>query len=522
MMDGLFPVMKAAIDRFVLALLLAGPLFAGLVTNRYDAIRFAGEDSDGVKYVQAASNLLNGRGLVHTRHDASPPWGEIREPLRDWPPGYPILVAGVSRLTGLEPLTAALWVTRVSWAILPALFLLCLRGLLPDAWAAAVALLAAFSPGFLESGTVARTDPLFSVVVCLTLLCVRAFLARRGLAWLFAAAVLAGVSYNIRTVGLALIAAVPAALLSHALSRSGWNRPVAAARQLAVWTVGVLAAIGPLVLHNLSTFGNVQPYSLPPSTIGFVRNTRWLAFALVADITAKRDLGLWVAWNWLPLGITALAAIVLVIAFLRRATTPYATALLLYAGLSAALLVVGRSTYQWGDLINERYVAQFTWIALAVLIGALLDRSSGRGRLMVQGVLGIACLAAVLSRAAVVLSAGGDESIRVAADERLRAELREWAARGDITVSDSGPLLSLLGDTNVRKIYGERKGACPERFDGKLSSLAADRALANVTLRAVILATGPCLDADLRALAPSWTVGRAADAYVVLVAPAPR
>ena len=176
-MGGLFLVTKAT-DRLVLALLLAGPLLAGLISLRYDKIRFAGEDSDGVKYVQAARNLLNGKGLVHSRHGATAPWGEIWEPLREWPPGYPILVAGVSRATGLEPLTAALWITRLSWAILPALFLLCLRPLLPAWWAAAVALLAAFSPGFLASGTVPRTDAPFCALVCLTLLSVHAFLAR--------------------------------------------------------------------------------------------------------------------------------------------------------------------------------------------------------------------------------------------------------------------------------------------------------------------------------------------------------
>ncbi len=524
-------VTKAATDRLVVALLLAGPLLAGVVSLRYDRIRFAGEDSDGVKYVQAARNLLNGRGLVHSRHSATAPWGEIWEPLREWPPGYPILVAAVSRATGLEPLTAALWITRLSWAILPSLFLLCLGPLLPAGWAAAVALLAAFSPGFLESGTVPRADAPFSVVVCLTLLAFRAFLVNQRLPWLFVAAVLAGASYTIRTVGLSLMAGVPAAVVANRLFMAEPRRREVA-RPLVVWAIGVAIAIGPIVLRNVSVFGQLQPYSMPPSTIGLVHNLRWLAFGMVADILGRRDLGLWVAWNWVPLGMTALAGGALVFGFVRnriynsttrdRGTATYAAALLFYAAASAAMLVLGRSTYQWGDLINERYVAQFTWIVLAIVFCQLLDRWSGRRGQIVRIVLVIACLAGAASRAGIVLSARGDDSIGVAADEYLRKELRAWAARGDVIVSDSGPLLSLVADVNVRKIYGVSRGQCPESFEAPLSSLATDRALANVTLHAVVLSVGPCLDDDVHALEPRWTVVRTTDAYIVLVAPAPR
>jgi hypothetical protein len=299
-----------------------------------------------------------------------------------------------------------------------------------------------------------------------------------------------------------------------------------------VWAIGVAIATGPLVLRNLSVFGQVQPYSLPPSTIGLVHNLRWLVFGMISDVSGRRDLGLWVAWNWLPLGMTALAGAALVFGFVRdqiynsttsdRGTATYSAALLFYATASAAMLVLGRSTYQWGDLINERYVAQFTWIVLAIVFCQLLDRWSGRRNQIVQIVLVIACLAGAASRAGIVVSARGDESLGVAADGYLREELRAWAARGDVIVSDSGPLLSLVADVNVRKIYGAPRGQCPESFEAPLSSLATDRALANVALHAVVLSVGPCLDNDVHALEPSWTVVRKANAYIVLVAPAPR
>jgi hypothetical protein len=531
MMGGLFLVTKAA-DRLVLALLLAGPLLAGLISLRYDKIRFAGEDSDGVKYVQAARNLLNGKGLVHSRHGATAPWGEIWEPLREWPPGYPILVAGVSRATGLEPLTAALWITRLSWAILPALFLLCLRPLLPAWWAAAVALLAAFSPGFLASGTVARTDAPFSVLVCLTLLSVHAFLARERLRWLFVAGLIAGSSYTIRTVGLALIAAVPTALLMTRLAAGDSHGRRRVARDLVAWVVGVAIAAGPLVVRNLEVFGKVQPYSLPPSTIGMVENLRWLVFAVSAEISGNHDLGLWIAWNWPPLVITILAGGSLVFAFVRTRIygeggqgedKTYAAVLLIYAAASAAMLVLGRSTYQWGDLINERYVGQFTWIVLAIVLCQMRHWWVGGTRwAAVQLLLALACVAGVVSRAGIVMNASGDNSLRVAADASLRNELRAWAAQGDVMVSDNGPLLSLLADVNVRKIYAAPGGQCPESFKAPLSSLGADRALASVTLHAIMLGIGPCLDHDVRNLESGWTLVRATDVYVVLMAPSPR
>ncbi len=77
---------------FLVALSLLGALLAGLVTARYGP----GVSADATKYLSIAENLLNGKGFFdHTGR-----------PLLWWPPLYPLAIAGISRLTGLDVLFA--------------------------------------------------------------------------------------------------------------------------------------------------------------------------------------------------------------------------------------------------------------------------------------------------------------------------------------------------------------------------------------------------------------------------------
>lgn len=88
--------MKLSIDTkyfwFLIALSLVGAFIAALVTSKYGP----GVSADGTKYLSIAENLLNGKGFFdHTGR-----------PLLWWPPLYPLAIAGVSRLTGLDVLFA--------------------------------------------------------------------------------------------------------------------------------------------------------------------------------------------------------------------------------------------------------------------------------------------------------------------------------------------------------------------------------------------------------------------------------
>ncbi|MBK9005690.1 MAG: hypothetical protein IPM31_01730 [Anaerolineae bacterium] len=86
----------------LLAISLTGALIAALVMSRYGP----GVSADATKYLSISQNLLDGKGFFdHTGR-----------PLLWWPPLYPLEIAGVSRLTGLDVLFAASWLNIITFA----------------------------------------------------------------------------------------------------------------------------------------------------------------------------------------------------------------------------------------------------------------------------------------------------------------------------------------------------------------------------------------------------------------------
>lgn len=88
---------------FLIALSLFGALIAALVTSKYGP----GVSADATKYLSVAQNLLDGKGFFdHTGR-----------PLLWWPPLYPLAIAGVSALTGLDVVYAGGWLNIFVFAV---------------------------------------------------------------------------------------------------------------------------------------------------------------------------------------------------------------------------------------------------------------------------------------------------------------------------------------------------------------------------------------------------------------------
>ncbi|MFN8460499.1 MAG: hypothetical protein U0X93_01825 [Anaerolineales bacterium] len=88
---------------FLFIVAFAGAALAALVTSKYGP----GVSADGTKYLSIAQNLLDGKGFFdHTGR-----------PLLWWPPLYPLEIAGMSRLTGLDVLFAAGWLNIITLAV---------------------------------------------------------------------------------------------------------------------------------------------------------------------------------------------------------------------------------------------------------------------------------------------------------------------------------------------------------------------------------------------------------------------
>ncbi|MCC7189309.1 MAG: hypothetical protein IT312_11250 [Anaerolineales bacterium] len=89
--------------RFLIAISLLGAFFAALVTWKYGP----GVSADATKYLSIAQNLLDGKGFFdHTGR-----------PLLWWPPLYPLAIAGVSALTGLDVVFAGGWLNHILFAV---------------------------------------------------------------------------------------------------------------------------------------------------------------------------------------------------------------------------------------------------------------------------------------------------------------------------------------------------------------------------------------------------------------------
>lgn len=89
--------------RFLVALALTGAALAVIVTSKYGP----GVSADATKYLSISENLLHGKGFFdHTGR-----------PLLWWPPLYPLAIAGVSWLTGLDVVLAGGYLNIALFAI---------------------------------------------------------------------------------------------------------------------------------------------------------------------------------------------------------------------------------------------------------------------------------------------------------------------------------------------------------------------------------------------------------------------
>ena len=196
--------------------------------------------------------------------------------------------------------------------------------------------------------------------------------------------VLCGIAYAVRNVGIAIFPAVIVSFAVLTLLRT--LRPATAIRQLLWWAAGAALIVVPLAAYNLALFGHLQPYHMAASTLGLAINIRYFLAAMLTDITANREIIYANFWNNKVL--VAVVAAPLVLAVIRRKAL-----LALWRGLSftaknavislgaylvfgAAVVVIARSRYEWGELISDRHFLQYDWIIWAM--AALLVENGGR------------------------------------------------------------------------------------------------------------------------------------------------
>jgi hypothetical protein len=434
---------------------------------------------DGVAYVQSARNFALGNGFLTTQSEVSATASRL-VPLRVFPPGFSF-AAAIPVLFGASAQSASLWLTRLTWMLLPlcAAFAFRTMGFSRRA-TVALAALVSFAPGIIEAGLNVHSDLLFLDLILLSAgLLIRSISTPR-VALILLSGTLAGAAYTVRNVGLAFFVAGVAFFAEGLLPRSA-NAP---ARPRLNWRGALLwlGAAAPWViaikLRSLVVFGVFEPYSMPPSTMGLAENVRWLLFSTLSDLTSMRPLA-WLVWNKFALagGMLIVAAAIVfltprVIRWFKGAETSTRGAVLMaaaYAAASGAMLVAARTKYDWNAIIDERYATQYTW-GLLTLGGLYLASRSSRSRTAVTVVCGILLAARIVD--VYQLYAAPFPQVLTPTEAHAAVTSITSLPPDAIVVSNEAATLTVATDQDIRQ-FG-RRGAKLHELVQDLARIAPD------------------------------------------------
>lgn len=351
--------------------------------------------SDGPAYIEAARSLLSGEPLLISGGLGNGPATQI---FRLWPPGYPLLIAAVAS-GGIEAANAALWLTRLSVALLPLTVYWAIHRAIGRPLAVAAALLSFSSLGMFDNAHFVSSDPPFALLVALSL-----GVLLRGLnesvgsgsrRLLVMAGLLTALAMSVRNSGIALILAEGATLAGLWVAKDGSFREML--RRGSSVAIGIGFGLVPLLIWNFAAFGVLTPYGMPPSTLSVAQNITVLIHAMVSDMLLLIHLGGRSApFLAVLFFVTGAAMIAIGIAQFRaqashagkaraagRGEDRLRIAFVIFGAsyglISACMLVAARSRYQWGEPISERHVAQFDWLFAAAVL-AVAVRLVGKWR----------------------------------------------------------------------------------------------------------------------------------------------
>jgi len=342
----------------------------GFIVPSIDVRYPYGNDTAG--YLEQAAELLAGHIPMAT------PWG-IRPytvelaPSENHPPGYPILIAIVSRLFKVDPATAGLSVTRACWA---ASFPVIVYGLIPSFGllpAIVVASLALASPSFYEFGFGALSDlPFFFFSTLSLAFLFRALVGDRGYLLPLLSGVLAGLAYAIRNSGMATLVGVAAGMTFTLVARLIPLRR--GARITGWWSAGAVLGLLPTIAYNIAFFGAPIPYHVDPSTTyPPIVSIRVYLADLLLDLTALKPIATlaWSKWGFalILVPLAGYFAWRLVTRFRGLPSHSRTTVVILGSviGAGSAMVIIAHSYYELDPGYLIRHVMPYSWMVLALV-----------------------------------------------------------------------------------------------------------------------------------------------------------
>jgi len=280
---------------------------------------------------------------------------------------------------------------------------------------------------------------------------------RVSTSWLLLAGLSGGLSWCVRNVAVSLFAATVTYLLLQ-IPRFRLKEGAAA---LSVWLIGWVLGCGWLVLWNISTFGSPNPYSMPPSELSFLWNAKSAFWVIGADLTALGRFSDLVVNKYV---VAASGVVTLIVLFVYKVTWRKVLTvlrdhheqllLLVFLGFYTLTIVVARSVYRWGEIINSRHFVAVYWILLFFLGIAgcwgsrhLLSRTRITYGVFVVGILLLALLQ--IGRSSSLFMSPSDETatqIRSAA-----IAIGQEIPEDKIVLTDAIAPLRVFGNVNARR-----------------------------------------------------------------------
>jgi hypothetical protein len=347
-------------------------LFAGLcAATIYFFVPFFRYGYDSVNYLEQASSFM-ARGIFETIPITLKSLENVSQPDNLFPPGYPILIAISSKLLSVPVEVMAPFLSLAALLLLPVGIVFSFHkiiGLWPSLW---IAILVTLTPTTVFFGSIAYSDTLSLLLVIFSvnrLLVIN----NKSSSW-FYLGLLTGFSYLLRNANLALLISIFLYLV--------WNMVVdpenrkMKIKNACLWLSGNAVFIVALFIYNLLIFGKIQPYSMPPSTVGLSQNIHDYIFSQLNTLLAFRELE-----RLLNSVFGILLLISLVIVLLYQTITTWhrwkkidqQTFLIsvAYTAIGAAITIVARTKYQWGVHIEPRYALPyscFVFVALFIIL----------------------------------------------------------------------------------------------------------------------------------------------------------
>jgi hypothetical protein len=353
--------------------------------------------SDSANYIEQARNLANSGSFLVTPYGLSPANNDqIEDKL--FPIGFAIVLAAISKL-GFDVKDAATAISYWSAILLPWLLYFGFRQALGARNALLLAYLSVISPSVLTNSPMGLTD---TFALALSAGAVGLTLNSRSILAFILGGILAGMAYAVRNAQLSLLIAI-ALYFGYVWITSGTaNRRVLCKNAFGLF-FGVGIIVVPLFIRNILLFGALNPYQMAPSSIGFIQNLRTYIEVLIKDVSACGECANYIAWS-VP-GLLSLAFIVsflfwLLIKYvwcnLKLVSKKAMVISMVYVLVGSCVVIVARTRYEWGALINLRHSLPYTPFLLAILlvpVSSSLTSFSAKWLKLVQLVLVISVAA---------------------------------------------------------------------------------------------------------------------------------